>query len=273
MKPAIALMTALLLSAPMAHADKAVAKEHYTKGMAAFTLENYDKAIAEFRAGFEEAPDPVFLFNIAQAYRLSNRPREAINFYKKYLHLAPEAKNRPAVEKQLAALEKSLGSPIGTLPPSGQEPSPANNGHASAPPPAPSSPAVTAAKTAVPGAAGQPAPPPQQAMASPQRPEETRKTATTPVSVTAAVAAPPTPQPATKPRPVETPATPHPAVASVPRAALPPNEPTKVAASHRRRWPIWMGVALGAVAAGTGVGLGVGLTQSSTPTLPLESAR
>jgi tetratricopeptide (TPR) repeat protein len=98
------LWMAILFHSSAALADKALAREHYKKGMAAFTLESYDLAIEEFRTGFQDEPDPVFLFNIAQAYRLSNRPREAITFYKKYLRLAPAAKNRAAVEVQLTRI-------------------------------------------------------------------------------------------------------------------------------------------------------------------------
>jgi tetratricopeptide (TPR) repeat protein len=235
MRFATALMTALLLHAHAAHADKALAKEHYTKGMAAYTLDNYDKAIEEFRAGFEEAPDPVFLFNIAQAYRLSHRPREAISFYKKYLQLAPTAKNRDTVEQQIQTLEKSLGEPEGTIPPTGPEA------------------AGTPTKRESPTPAGTPHPSHTPAAAA----DKTVPTSRQP-------AAPP---------PVRTASGAHPPSTAVPAAALSSSEPPKTAAPRKRRWPIWVGVAAGAVAAGAGVGLGVGLTQSTTPTLPLINAR
>ncbi|MSP59003.1 MAG: hypothetical protein EXR72_01455 [Myxococcales bacterium] len=59
----------------------------------------------------------MFLYNIAQAYRLSNRPPRAIEFYKKYLKLDPAAKKRKEVEQRIAALEASGGPPLEPIAP------------------------------------------------------------------------------------------------------------------------------------------------------------
>ena len=78
--------------------------------MAEFTLENFGKAIELFEEGFREEPEPVFLYNIAQAHRLAGHPAEALKYYKKYLALMPTAKNRPEVEEHVANLEKAVAS-------------------------------------------------------------------------------------------------------------------------------------------------------------------
>jgi tetratricopeptide (TPR) repeat protein len=80
------------------------AQRRFEAGMANFHLEAYDKAIDEWEAGYRLKPAPQFLYNIAQAYRLSKRPEKALSFYQKYLKLSPHAENRPEVERHIAAL-------------------------------------------------------------------------------------------------------------------------------------------------------------------------
>ena len=50
--------------------------------------------------------DAALLFNIGQAYRLWDRPEDAIRAYKNYLRRVPDAVNRADVEKKIADLEK-----------------------------------------------------------------------------------------------------------------------------------------------------------------------
>ena len=106
-----ALVAALL--APMAAARggedeerAAKARMHYETGMAHFNLEEWDQAIAEWEAGYRVKPVPEFLFNMAQAYRKSQRNERALTFYQRYLRLAPKAENRAEVESQIAQLQK-----------------------------------------------------------------------------------------------------------------------------------------------------------------------
>ncbi len=98
---------ALIGFAPGARAedDSAQAKTLYDKGMANFQLEEYDAAIEKWQAGFRIKPAPEFLYNIAQAYRLSKRPELALSFYQKYLRVNPKATNKAEVEKHIAALK------------------------------------------------------------------------------------------------------------------------------------------------------------------------
>jgi tetratricopeptide (TPR) repeat protein len=72
--------------------------------MASYHLEDYDKAIGEWEAGYRIKLAPQFLYNIAQAYRVSKRPEKALAFYQKYLKLEPRASNRTEVERHIAAL-------------------------------------------------------------------------------------------------------------------------------------------------------------------------
>ena len=109
------LAVAGVLIAPLdrsvARADDPSLQDHYKKGMAAYALEEWDQAIAEFEDGFRAEPRAVFLYNIAEAYRQSNRPVAAVTFYRKYLALAgADAGDRSAVEGLVAELERSVES-------------------------------------------------------------------------------------------------------------------------------------------------------------------
>jgi len=125
-KIAVAAFAVAMLAGVPARADEAtaVARDAYDKGMAHYHLEEYDAAIDEWERGFRAKPAPEFLYNIAQAYRLSKRPDKALSFYQKYLRVNPEAKNRDEVEKHIAALKEIVDKqkssaespPQGTLP-------------------------------------------------------------------------------------------------------------------------------------------------------------
>jgi tetratricopeptide (TPR) repeat protein len=100
------LLVIALTCAPARAQDDRVpeAQRRFEAGMASFHLEEYDKAIEEWQAGYRVKPAPQFLYNIAQAYRLSKRPEKALSFYQKYLKLDPKAANRAEVERHIAAL-------------------------------------------------------------------------------------------------------------------------------------------------------------------------
>lgn len=102
----LSLLVTLVASGSARAEDERVpeAQKRFEAGMADFHLEQYDKAIAEWEAGYRLKPVPQFLYNIAQAYRLSKRPEKALTFYQKYLKLAPKAENRAEVERHIAAL-------------------------------------------------------------------------------------------------------------------------------------------------------------------------
>lgn len=106
---------------------KAIALKAFQRGTAHYQQQEYDKAIAEFESGYQAVPQGVFLYNIAQSHRLAGRADYALTYYRQYLQLSPEAKNRPEIEERIAALEKQLGPPPKLIVPSAwpvQEPPP-----------------------------------------------------------------------------------------------------------------------------------------------------
>lgn len=98
----------LLLSGIAAADDTSEGRALYDKGMAHFRLEEYDDAIAKWQEGFRIKPVPEFLYNIAQAHRLSKRNERARAFYQKYLLMRPDAPNKTEVLRHIASLDRAL---------------------------------------------------------------------------------------------------------------------------------------------------------------------
>jgi hypothetical protein len=102
---AIALAVELFQARP-AEAGVPEATAHYDKGIVQYNLGHFSEAISEFEKAYELDASPILLFNLAQAYRQEGNTERAIFFYRRYLTLAPTAKNRGDVEKRLKELEE-----------------------------------------------------------------------------------------------------------------------------------------------------------------------
>jgi len=85
-----------------------------------YDLGDYRQALDAYKAAYLAKPDPVFLFNIAQCYRLMGEPEEAAASYKVYLRKRPDAENRETVEGLIRESERAAAQrkapPTGTLP-------------------------------------------------------------------------------------------------------------------------------------------------------------
>ena len=113
MKLGRAVLVAVLLCslAEASWADKKTeteARTYYDQGTKYYALGPFEEAIQNYEKAFELRPDPVLLYNIAQAYRLQGNFQQASFFYKSYLRNQPDAKNRAEVEARLADLEEQL---------------------------------------------------------------------------------------------------------------------------------------------------------------------
>src|SRR5438105_13617435 len=110
------LLSLILLSAvavaqpapPPADPRASEAKQHYENGMAHFNLEEWEAAIEEWKAGYRAKPVAQFLYNIAQAYRLSKHSEEALSFYQRYLRDDPQAPNPAEVEGHIGELSRLI---------------------------------------------------------------------------------------------------------------------------------------------------------------------
>lgn len=97
---------ALLLVTSVAHADpKADAAAAYAEGQQLYVREDYIGAAAKFEAAYRLDADPAYLFNLAQAYRLGARCREAVDSYRRFLAVVPDAPNASDVRGYIAELE------------------------------------------------------------------------------------------------------------------------------------------------------------------------
>jgi tetratricopeptide (TPR) repeat protein len=102
------LVCALLLAATSAAADdpKPDAATLYEEGKTHFDLAEYSQAIQKWKDSYRISKEPLLLFNIAQAYRLSGNCAEANRFYLNYQRMVP----KPANAAELAAaMEKCAG--------------------------------------------------------------------------------------------------------------------------------------------------------------------
>lgn len=98
-----------LSSSPAQAADF---KTHYDLAMALYQAQRFEDAIPEFKAAYEREAKPGLLFNIAQSYRKAGHPREAIDYYDRYLSSEPKLDNemRRKVDGYLAEARNTLAA-------------------------------------------------------------------------------------------------------------------------------------------------------------------
>ena len=136
----VALLLSLSNPSPAFAQDKkeiAGAKEHYRKGIKAYDLGDFEKAIREFQDAYELKDDPAYLYNLAQAYRRGGNLPKAISLYQTYLRKSPDAENKDEVEKRIVELQKAIAPPDKVRPPAGDD----DGAKSSTPAPAQSQPA------------------------------------------------------------------------------------------------------------------------------------
>jgi len=126
---------------PAKSPEKVEAQARFEKGLKAYNLGNFPDAIVEFSKAYDLFPEPVFLFNIAQAHRQSGNSERALFFYRRYLASDPNAQNGAEVERRIHDLEAAVAvkkdPPAAT--PAALVPPPASPAPSLAPPqPAPS---------------------------------------------------------------------------------------------------------------------------------------
>ncbi|MFL5451037.1 MAG: tetratricopeptide repeat protein, partial [Myxococcales bacterium] len=136
----LALVAATSFASAVRAEDADKAREHYSVGLRAYDLGNYDEAIAEFEEAYRHKDAPGLLYNIGQAYRLSNRPEEAVRYYRTYLEKKPDAANAADVQAKIDRLTSILEERKAANPPPAQKARPV----VVAPPAATPAPAVSA---------------------------------------------------------------------------------------------------------------------------------
>jgi hypothetical protein len=97
----------ILLIPALAWAQKAgdpkTADEWYKEGENQYLLGNFDKAVDAFKAGFsletDEGKRAVYLYNVAQSYRLAHDCERALFFYRRFLALKDNNVGKPLSAK------------------------------------------------------------------------------------------------------------------------------------------------------------------------------
>jgi tetratricopeptide (TPR) repeat protein len=87
----------------------AQAKEHYTRALDHHGHKEYPAAAKEYEKAFEQFPNPEFIFNAAQVYRLDGQVRIALEKYKYYLELDQNGRGAGDARAHIASLKIQLG--------------------------------------------------------------------------------------------------------------------------------------------------------------------
>ena len=99
--------TALAQSESMTK-KRTAAKAHVKQAVYHHKNKNYLLAVEEYKKAHLQVEKPINLFNIAQAYRLAGDLEFALEFYNRYLKVAPQGKPRKFAQKQVTLLTKLL---------------------------------------------------------------------------------------------------------------------------------------------------------------------
>jgi tetratricopeptide (TPR) repeat protein len=103
----VAVLTVVLLaSSAFAQPKKLEAETAYKRGQSLYMKDDYEGAAKQFKAAYDLDPDPVYLFNIAQAMRLANKCADASAYYKRFLVEAKKAPNEEVVKQYIVDVDE-----------------------------------------------------------------------------------------------------------------------------------------------------------------------
>lgn len=91
-------MLVSFLALALAASPTAEAREHLQRGMAAYNVRNWEKAINELKAAYELDPQPSTMFSLGQAQRLSGDCASAIFSFRAFLRTASSRQAKPTQE-------------------------------------------------------------------------------------------------------------------------------------------------------------------------------
>jgi tetratricopeptide (TPR) repeat protein len=100
------VLTCLVFFASTAVADpKQDAEASYKHGQSLYQKQDYIGAAHHFKLAYDADPDPVYLFNIAQAHRLAKNCKDASDYYNRFLVEAKNAPNQEAVKSYIVEVD------------------------------------------------------------------------------------------------------------------------------------------------------------------------
>jgi len=80
----------------------------YEEGRRAFTLQQYDTALAKFQAAYQVIPLPGYLYQLAETHRMRKAYAKAIHFYQAYLRQHPGSPRAKKVKALIAQSRRLL---------------------------------------------------------------------------------------------------------------------------------------------------------------------
>jgi tetratricopeptide (TPR) repeat protein len=80
------------------------ARALFDRGQVQYALGEYDQAIALFREAYELSSAPILLFNIAQAHRLKGDCAHAVELYRHFVRIAPDAPLAEEARRHISTL-------------------------------------------------------------------------------------------------------------------------------------------------------------------------
>jgi tetratricopeptide (TPR) repeat protein len=156
--PALAVLLAIFFTSGQARAQnpspEELARRHHERGTTFYNLGQFDEAIAEYRKGYEQKADPVFLLNIGEAYRQLGAHEKALFFYRRYLSVVPDAPNRAEIDQKVTTLEQLVEAQQRARSPAAAAPLPPRLSGPPAPAALPPEPDLTTRVPPAPAAAG-----------------------------------------------------------------------------------------------------------------------
>lgn len=121
----IAWIVAMMITALGSAAEASPTPEDlYDEGQAAYNGTDYVTAIVKWRASYEISREPVLLFNIAHAYRLSGDCKQAMSTYRQFISIDPKADERSLADDLVRELEPRCGASIPAPTPAIPKPAP-----------------------------------------------------------------------------------------------------------------------------------------------------
>ena len=114
MRPFMVILITLWLGSGSAFAQQPAtntqtAQDHFAKGNMAYNLGRFDEAADLFSKAYQAWPQPEFLYNIAQSYRLGGNCKQALHFYKRFRSLASlSQKKKDEIEKLISDLTECV---------------------------------------------------------------------------------------------------------------------------------------------------------------------
>jgi len=91
---------------PSNDALTAEARTFFLRGVALFQRDEFEAAMLAFTAAQQFAPLPEILYNMAVTAEQLGSRRDAIDYYREYLRLRPDAPDRGHVEREIARLRE-----------------------------------------------------------------------------------------------------------------------------------------------------------------------